>query len=528
MNRHSAASLARSRRRSAQVGRGHPIGIEVERGRVESRAPDPGRGGGIGQGLGHRLVRPVRRLPEVPCPGVRGRTRRRQRGMRATQLGGRRETEHGLGHQRVAEPDRPTLDPDEARVDGRLEFLREPRSGSLERLERWLGRGCGEEHGFARGHRERGDAAGHERPERVRDRQRDGRVRRVDVGRQGAPDLERVQRVARGRGLDLDQHQPRQRPAESLPEHLVEGRERQRTQPDPLGLLGRHGGRQVGRTLLDRSGPDRDEQAERAVREPPDGIGDDGRRALVEPLRVVDGDEDRRADGQRAEQAGDRDGQRPLVGQVPGRLDPQEGDLERVALRVRAGSARTDASTSANRSVRPPRVRPCSERAGPEVRTVKPAAAGEPDGRVPDGRLADARLALEDERREPSSSTLHESFDCRELIPAADDLVRHGRPRFPVRPRTRRPSRVHAVERRYTRRPDSVPAPAEASGAPTRSGWVPRMDSAAVRSRRVSRGCGRRSPPTVRHARRRRRSRSSCRRPARSRDRAGPARCRSR
>ena len=35
--------------------------------------------------------------------------------------------------------------------------------------------------------------------------------------------------------------------------------------------------------------------------------------------------------------------------------------------------ARTSASTSENRSVRPPRVRPCSERAGPVVRTVNPA-----------------------------------------------------------------------------------------------------------------------------------------------------------
>ncbi len=120
-----------------------------------------------------------------------------------------------------------------------------------------------------------------------------------------------------------------------------------------------------------------------------------------------------------------------------------DGSIRRRAISSawRCGSgrpARTAASTSANRSVRPPRVRPCSERAGPEVRTVKPAALATADGRMPDRRLADACLALEDERREPASSTFHESFDRRELIPAADDLVRHGRPRFPVRRWTRR------------------------------------------------------------------------------------------
>ncbi len=42
--------------------------------------------------------------------------------------------------------------------------------------------------------------------------------------------------------------------------------------------------------------------------------------------------------------------------------------------------------------------------------------------------LADAGVALEHEPGQPAPGTLHESFDRREFGPAADDLVRHGKP----------------------------------------------------------------------------------------------------
>ena len=47
---------------------------------------------------------------------------------------------------------------------------------------------------------------------------------------------------------------------------------------------------------------------------------------------------------------------------------------------------------------------------------------------LPDRGLADAGVAFEHEPGRPAPGTLHESFDRREFGPAADDLVRHGKP----------------------------------------------------------------------------------------------------
>ena len=90
----------------------------------------------------------------------------------------------------------------------------------------------------------------------------------------------------------------------------------------------------------------------------------------------------------------------------------------------------------ARRSVSAPRVRRCSERAGRQDRTVKPAVRGRRDTGLPDRGLADAGLAFEDEGRERAVRPAPEGA----RPPPVRSLARRLRP-----PRTSPPSPASAV-----------------------------------------------------------------------------------
>ena len=75
-----------------------------------------------------------------------------------------------------------------------------------------------------------------------------------------------------------------------------------------------------------------EEHAHRPVDQTPDRIGKDRGRTLVEPLGVVDREEDGGLGGEDPEQARGRHRQRALVRQLARRGGAQERDLERVSL----------------------------------------------------------------------------------------------------------------------------------------------------------------------------------------------------
>ena len=108
-----------------------------------------------------------------------------------------------------------------------------------------------------------------------------------------------------------------------------------RPEVDPLDPVDRDGRQDLVGCRGLRAGPDGREEPDRPIGEAADRVGEDGRRAVVEELHVVDRDEDGPARlGELAQQPRDRDRQGPLVRRRGRRCLAQERDLEGVALRT--------------------------------------------------------------------------------------------------------------------------------------------------------------------------------------------------
>ena len=207
------------------------------------------------------------------------------------------------------------------------------------------------------------------------------------------------------------------------------------------------------------------EERDRPIGQPPDRVREDRRRALVEELDVVDRDDDRaiRLD-ELAEQPGDRDRQRPLVGRRAARRGAQERDRERVALR--RGKPGEDVVADAAEEIDEPAERQSLLGLRRPRREDEPAAlGGVVGGGLPDGRLPDPGLALEDERRQPVPGPRQERLECGELGAPPHDLVGHGAERTPA---TRIRSSSRSMERapRWFHGDMTVPLPPD--GAPPR------------------------------------------------------------
>ena len=304
----------------------------------------------------------------------------------------------------------------------------------------------------------------------------------IAVG-EGAGDLQRVQRVAARFGLDPHHDEAREGPPESKLEEPVERCQRHRADPDAIQAIARDGGGQVERPAFVRAGANGHEQPERPVDEPPDGVRQDRGRALVEPLRIVHREEDRGRLGQQPQEARDRDRQRPLVGQRPGGLDPEERDLERMPLRVGQPSEQARVDIGEEVGQRPERET-LLRASGPARQDREAGVRGGAETRRPDGGLADAGIAFEDEHREPARGARDEPLDGRKLVSPADDLVRHGRPRLPLRrepvdlPVCPADRRLRAAER--TVHPDA-PAGADGADAMSRPSTRPTSSCADMR-----------------------------------------------
>ncbi len=272
-----------------QVGRGHPIGIEVQRGRHRASR----RGPGPPPAASAKAWATDSSGPSAACPRCRARASgdgvavaRAAWARRSSAAGARPSTAWAISGwlNRTV----PLLDPDEARVDGRLAAPPRTRVGLARASRPWA------RPRLRRGAWLRARPSGARRPGRPSADPSEsgigsgtggfdgsmsaGRARPISSAYSGLPPDAASTLTSTSRGND--------RPSRS-PSSLVEGRERQRPEPDPLGLLGRHGGRQVGRTLPRpaRSGPRRAGRAggrqaagRRRRRSPPSSRRATGRR----------------------------------------------------------------------------------------------------------------------------------------------------------------------------------------------------------------------------------------------------------
>jgi hypothetical protein len=168
----------------------------------------------------------------------------------------------------------------------------------------------------------------------------------------------------------------------------------------------------------------RDQKAEGLVPQPPQRELERGRRARVEPLEVVDGEQDGPRRCQLAEDGADSRGHRAPIDGGRSRIRQEKRNLESAPLGLGQSSDRIfrhRLEQIGERREREPRLR-LGRAAGEHA---EPALVRKPDDLAPDRRLADPRLALEREHAEPLARRIEEFPGERELTLAPDDAY-HG------------------------------------------------------------------------------------------------------
>ena len=212
-------------------------------------------------------------------------------------------------------------------------------------------------------------------------------------------------------------------PAEPALEEALDGAEAERGQDEVVEAIAGRCPVEVERRLRRARGPLRKQQADRLVGQAPGGEAEHRRARPVEPLHVVDGDDERCRPSQRPQpgQRGERDGL--LVGLLVA-LGQEEGDLERAALR--AGEVLqhlgVGAEEVAERSMGEARLRLGRTRGDhPHARRLRAAHR-----RLPQRRLADACLARDEQRPPTRGDRLEEPLHALQLLVSSDELGLHG------------------------------------------------------------------------------------------------------
>ena len=339
-----------------------------------------------------------------------------------------RGADHCLREERMGEPDELVVDRDHALGPRRLERGDRARIGAPEGGEGRFRRGGREQERPPRRRRQGPDPGSHQSTDRARDREgrswRHGRA--LPDERPG--DLERVERIAAGGCLDPDERHARERAPEPLLEELVQGRQRHRPDLETLGARrGQRGEQLAGGRWIAAPRAHGQQHADPLVDQPAEAVGQDRRGARVEPLHVIDRDEDTRTrPGQVTDQAGRRDRERPLI--VRGRrvLVAQEGHAQRPTLRSRqtgelvVRDVREQVGQTAQGQLALGFGRSCPKDANAEF-------GRDVDGRLEDRGLADAGGAGEDEAGETIRQRGHQATRGRQQVGAADRLRRDGR-----------------------------------------------------------------------------------------------------
>ena len=276
---------------------------------------------------------------------------------------------------------------------------------------------CGDREGAARDRRQVVQPGFDERVERHRQPLAGLQVQRSRLHR--APELEREERVPARELVHVMEDRAGGHPAEPELQQALDGAEAERGQVEAIEAIG--GPVEAERRRRGARRPLREQEADGLVRQAPCREGEHRRGGPVEPLHVVDGDDERRGARQRAQrgQGGERDGL--LVRRRAGIRDEQRR-LERAPLRGGEVVQRlgVGAEQVAERRVREARLRLGGTGGDrPHARRLRAC-----DRRLPQRRLADARLARDEQRSRarPVEEPLHEL----QLLVPSDELGLHG------------------------------------------------------------------------------------------------------
>ena len=236
--------------------------------------------------------------------------------------------------QRVGKADRPVLALDHPRGDRRVERVRSnPRA--LEQSDRRRAQRGGKCKRVASRRRERRDPRAHELFDRLDDRKR---LKRVDVHRENAGELEREERIPTRPLVDPEQRLARERPPEPIAQEPMERPRAERPHDHLLEAVRTQRAFEL-RLMRALSQTPCEEKADRARVEPPQGERERTRRGRVEPLNVVDGDQNRPTFAQKP--AARRALQPRACGDRRGHLSPPHGAVPPGARAVSASRVQT-------------------------------------------------------------------------------------------------------------------------------------------------------------------------------------------
>ena len=235
----------------------------------------------------------------------------------------------------MGEADPAAVELHDSRVRGLVDVLQSLlRDRALEQLERRLGESGREEQRLAGALGESRQPGEEELPKVLRDRQRLAGLDVVIRVAQGASQLESEERPSSGGLVHAQQQRTPEREVETCPAQLVDRRDRHRAERQARELRRDRLGYIRGRRHV-RGDPHRREQADGSRVEAARGEREHECGGPVQPLQVVDRDDDRAVDRQHAQRAEKGRGHRPLVGWCAAGVRQEQRDLERTPLRRR-------------------------------------------------------------------------------------------------------------------------------------------------------------------------------------------------
>ena len=177
-------------------------------------------------------------------------------------------------------------------------------TSTLEERHRRRSQCRSERKGVARGCRKADETRAHDLVQRLRNRQR---LERVDVLGKDASELQREERISARALVDAQQRLARERPADLVVKEPVQRTDAQRADPQPFNV-----DRLLERGRLQPAGEDQpDGAAEASQRE-----GKCARRRGIEPVDIVDRNNDRLPLAQELEHIAYGHGDRAIVGGV--------------------------------------------------------------------------------------------------------------------------------------------------------------------------------------------------------------------
>jgi hypothetical protein len=319
----------------------------------------------------------------------------------------------------MRKPNDPTIDFDYARPLGRLQ-VRTPRPAQRRRHQPHLRLG-------QRGrHKQRLPGRRRQRPSAAGDQGLDVAghwqrlARRRDPSLEQDPrDLQRKQGIAVGRLRHAHEHRPRQRPAELGLDDLVEGRDVQGTDTNPDDPVVRQRPLQAQPVGVRVTGPAGGQDPHPRGLKPPHGKVQHAGRWRVQPLQVVDRDQERLVRCQLQQGAADRRRQRAWVARRAVGVAAQQRDLQRLPLRRR--QAREEIVGKPGQQVGERRQRQLGlALGGAAAQDGVVACRGTLGGGLPQRGLADARAALQHQRRRARRHAVEETLDGCKLAVAAE------------------------------------------------------------------------------------------------------------